>query len=295
MPNIFSELQSTEEDIKLETMMNIASTSFIAVCLLLMGTLFLILQNTNLIAQKYFFLFLIVFVGYYMCCINTRGIALVLLLLEFVGLFLANKEPYKNDNKLVYYSLWICMIICTLLIVFIPIISYLIQYIESDRLKDRLDDLLALWSNNGKTDKLSESGSLSARIGLAETSLKTFLSSPVNMLIGIGDHTQSFGGSLRKSGIGNHSEFIDVLARYGIVGVIIFYNILRQYYYNLKKISHDHQINKYLRVIFLIFILYGFLNNVFQPVVQVYVFIILPAIVLTLDKKINDNGTKYSR
>lgn len=69
------------------------------------------------------------------------------------------------------------------------------------------------------------------RIDLAKLSLETFISSPI---FGIGKHfanQQMYGlNAVYSVGIGSHSELIDHLAVYGIVGLVsylfIFKNIL---------------------------------------------------------------------
>ena len=165
--------------------------------------------------------------------------------------------------------------------------SWILDNIQSERLAERFNDLLDLKKSGGDTNKVSD-GSLSSRIALAQTSLNSFFSSPISILIGIGDHTTSFGGDLIKSGVGGHSEFIDVLARYGLLGAVVFYKIMKNYYLTLKRLTTSRSILKYINVIFFIIILTGFLNNIFQPNMLIFMFIVLPVIVeLTSNKIIN--------
>ena len=117
------------------------------------------------------------------------------------------------------------------------------------------------------------------RLQLAQTSLNTWFSNPISFLIGIGDHTQSFGGDLIKSGIGGHSEFIDVAARYGVIGIVVFLNIIKEYYILLKRLTYSREIQKYVNIIFFIFLLMGIFNNVFEPMQLLFLYIVFPIVI----------------
>ena len=156
--------------------------------------------------------------------------------------------------------------------------NWILENIQSERLAERFNDLLDFKKSGGDVNKISE-GSLSERLMLAKTSLNSFFSSPISILIGIGDHTTSFGGDLIKSGVGGHSEFIDVLARYGLVGGFVFWNIMKQYYCVLKKVAVERDLLKYVNVVYFVIVLTGFLNNIFQPSMMFFIFIVFPLII----------------
>lgn len=291
IPGIFEELESTEESIEFGIMMNIASTSFIVVGYWLIGVL---LIGTLVIRQKKWKTICLLFVApiaYYMLFQNTRGTAILLLMAEIVGLFLAYNEPKNIGNRRLYYVFSIAMLAIVTLILFIPLMSWILENIQSERLADRFNDLLDFGKSGGDTSKVSE-GSFAQRMLLAQTSLNTFLSSPLSILIGIGDHSQAFGGDLIKSGIGNHSEFIDVLARYGIVGAFVFYKIMRSYYAMLSELTTKRMLLKYVNVIYVIFLLSGFFNNIFLYTMLLFLFLVCPIMVELLCSKINYSNGK---
>lgn len=290
MPDIFESQESTEESISFGIMMNVASSAFITVSYWLVGALLTVVLCIKKGVQKLFYGLLTIPIGYYMLFQNTRGTAILLLGIELIGLFLAYYEPSQKGNRRSYYLFSSFIIVVIILIFFIPLMSWILDNIQSERLAERFNDLLDLKKSGGDTNKVSD-GSLSSRIALAQTSLNSFFSSPISILIGIGDHTTSFGGDLIKSGVGGHSEFIDVLARYGLLGAFVFCKIMKNYYLTLKRLTTSRSILKYINVIFFIIILTGFLNNIFQPNMLIFMFIVLPVIVeLTSNKIVNLYG-----
>lgn len=78
---------------------------------------------------------------------------------------------------------------------------------------------VAYFLEYGSADS-GNSGDLSARFDLIEKSFQTFFD---NFFIGIGyKYAYSFG-DMFYIGVGSHSEWIDSLAKYGIIGAIPFF------------------------------------------------------------------------
>ena len=290
-PDIFEEQESTEASIQLRIMLNMADTAFINVCVFIIG-LFLVV----FLVKKHFFhriglVLLAIPMGYHLLIQNTRGIAILLLLVEIVGILIAYIEPKGKRNLKPYYlGMGVGLVIFTFALL-IPIIEFIIQNLQSERLAERMNDLLDFIQSGGKTSQLKE-GSLAMRLQLAQTSLNTFLSNPINFLIGIGDHTQSFGGDLIKSGIGGHSEFIDVAARYGVVGIIVFFYIIKEYYRLLKRLTDKRELQKYMNVIFYIFLMMGILNNVFEPMQLLFLYIVFPIVIELTNYNLNSLASR---
>lgn len=288
-PYIFEEQASTEASIDFSVLMNIANTFFVEICFLLIGVLVMTMLVIKDKRWGSLCLLLVLPMAYYMLFQNTRGTAILLLMVELVGMFLAFFEPSRQANRRAYYIFSTVSLLLVAVIVFIPLMSWLMEYLQSDRLADRLNDLVDFKQSGGNLNNVEE-GSFTERILLAQTSLNTFLSSPVNILIGIGDHSQAFGGDLIKSGIGNHSEFIDVLARFGLVGAIVFWNITRKYYQMLKSLSSKREILKYVDVLFWIIIISGILNLLFVPTMLFFMYLVFPLFIVLVDQRL---GKKY--
>lgn len=297
-PYIFEDLRSTTESLEFATSMNIANTFFVEICYMLIGTLLMAVLVIKKKSSRMLYLLVIVPIAYYMLIQNTRGTAILLLMVELVGLFLAFYEPTRYEYKRLYYLISIAMLVIFVLIVFVPLMNLLMEYFQSERLAKRLNDLVDFRMSSGDINNVS-SGSFSERYLLAKTSLNSFVSSPLSILIGIGDHTQAFGGDLVKSGIGHHSEFIDVLARLGLVGAFIFWKMMRRYYQMLKNMSSNRMIQKYVIVLFWTIIISGFLNLLFEPILLLFMFIILPSSIELISSQLScslsSKLNKYSK
>lgn len=284
MPEIFEEQESTDMSLEFSKAMNLADTGFIAVCLFYIGMLVMVIDNMKGRFHRLLMLEAMLIIAFFILFVNTRGTATLLFGVMFVGLFLAKFEP-KRANVRSYYVAAILILIFVGTFIIIPLLLWLLENMESKRLAERLEDVMSFMSSKGNVNSVSDTGSMGARIALSQTSLNTFFSNPINMLIGIGDHTVEIGMDLHKTGIGNHSEFIDVLARYGLVGAFVFIKILKSYYQNLKSIATCRSVMKYVNVVFLIFVLYGFLNNCFIPIIHIFMFIIFPIVIMIINQK----------
>ena len=284
-PNIFEELSNSEESINMSVMMNIASTSFVGVCPWIIGAIAMTIMVIKNRIWTTTCLLVIIPIAYYILFQNTRGIAVLLLLTELVGFVLAFFEPKRKSGRKAYYVGMVVLLIIVFFMVFVPVMSWALEYIQSERLAQRFNDLLDFRKSSGNVSQVSD-GSLSGRLLLIQTSFNTFISSPLSFLIGIGDHTLAHGGDLIKSGIGNHSEFVDVLARFGLIGAFVFWKIMKSYNWFLKTTSTIHDIRKYVNVIFVIIVLYGFLNLMFLPDLLIFLYIVFPIIVGLTNNKI---------
>lgn len=291
-PNIFEEQESTEESIAFRVMMNIVSTEFIVVGYWLIGALLMV---TLVVKEKLWRLLCVLFIlpiSYFMLFQSTRGTAVLLLIVEIVGLLLALFEPKNHTRRRGYYLFTVIALVLLVLIMFIPLMEWIISHLQSDRLAERLNDLIDFRQYGGNVDYVAE-GSFTQRILLAQTSLNSFVSSPISFFIGIGDHTQSFGGDLIASGIGGHSEFIDVLARYGLVGAFVFWKIMKNHYEMLRQLTTRRETLKYVNVIYAVIVLSGVLNCIFFPSMQFFMFVVFPIIIELADNKISiKNGRK---
>jgi O-antigen ligase len=128
------------------------------------------------------------------------------------------------------------------------------------------------------------------RIDLAKLSLETFRSSP---LFGVGKHfanQQMFGlNAVYSIGIGSHSELIDHLAVYGMIGLLSYIFIFRKYFVILSG-KCTTEINKGLYKIILVFVIfYSFLNNSFSMGVGILMFIMLPFVIDIVEERNKSN------
>lgn len=290
MPEIFEEqIGDLDSSMQLAILMNRTDTGFVAVCLWSIGMLIMTIDNVRYKKSRLILLIALFILLFFILFVNTRGTTTLLLGLMIIGIVLAKMEP-KRANVKSYYVFSLFLIVFIGSFVMVPLLLLIIENTESGRLAERMNDVLSIASSKGNTEEISDSGSMAARIALSQTSLNTFFRNPLTMLFGIGDHTVSVGMDLHKSGIGNHSEFIDVLARYGLVGALIFVKILKSYYRSLKGLASNRRVLKYVNVIFCVFLVYGFLNNVFYPIIHIFMFIIFPIVIVLINQKYINYG-----
>ena len=155
------------------------------------------------------------------------------------------------------------------------IILFLSSNVSSGRLASRLISLIDSESEEAAVG----ASSMSARIRLWMVSVDTWTGNILNFIFGIGDHHADVeaGLSNRVIGIGNHSDFFDTPARYGVIGLILIYKTLKL---SFKKILsfYDRKFHLQLYVLFGIFILFGFTKGVFLPAIGFVLFILLPLV-----------------
>jgi len=180
---------------------------------------------------------------------------------------------HKNNTK---RSTYIGFIVVASLLLFLfgdSIISLMIQLSPSDRLTARFEDLQGTMINGVNT------ASFSGRLTLSLLSIKTWLSSITTFLFGIGDHRLEGDWGMMgfyMSGIGGHSELIDSLARYGIVG----FSIIAYLYYHIcnyiLKQFKIVQIKNQIRAIIITSVFIALTKGLFFPEIGIGLYLLLP-------------------
>lgn len=157
------------------------------------------------------------------------------------------------------------------------IISFIVSNINNKRLAFRLIALVDINNEEAEVGVRTVEG----RAHLWILSLKTWLDSPLTFLLGIGDHSPSY--RFDGMGIGYHSDFFDTPARFGLIGLILMYKILRLSFKHIL-FFFDKIFHLQLYVIFGMFILFGFTKGVFNPSVGCPFFLLLPLSSVYLSK-----------
>lgn len=288
-PELFYEdmaLTGTREIVEKTT--NAANTDMVAILTMLVPLCYIINKYSKFKNTKFFSLLMIISGIYYVVFINSRATALIVLLLTVAGFFLVETEPRNPLKCRKHYIWWSIASVVIIFVVAIPLMTLFIENL-SDRNAERIDDLLAVVQGE---DITILNGSLSQRFLLDMSSLNTFTSSIPNFLIGVGDD----GGdidlySIIKSGVGQHSEILDILARFGIVGGFIMFQILKNLFKNISKRNLLHgKADHFLTVIFCAFVFYNLVNRSMTiPMFLIVLYLLTPgAIQLLSYKQINN-------
>jgi len=203
-----------------------------------------------------------------------RATNVILTLLMFVLIIVNNGKKTKSRMLLVFGCLITMIVISTG--VYIDILDFISNNLESERVASRIDSI-SVFLQTG--DHIQAGTSIRTRIILLETSWNTFRESIWTILFGVGDHR------IDTSIIGNHSEFIDMLARFGILGFFIFVMFFVEQYNFVKKKCIENSNEKVARQISSIFLVYV-IRNIWGAscvlVVGSLLFVVLPAMIKLL-------------
>ena len=164
------------------------------------------------------------------------------------------------------------------------IVSFLSSSVSSERLASRLISLI----DSESEEAASGVGTMNARRALWMVSIDTWTDNIANFIYGIGAHHADVGSGVsnKSIGIGNHSDFFDTPAKYGIFGLVLIFTILRLSFKWILSI-YNKKYHFQLYVIFGMFVLFGFTKGVFTPGVGCAMFLLLPL----LSTYINENSS----
>ncbi len=195
-----------------------------------------------------------------------KGSNVVYMLLSIVLQLIAKYSRYSDTFiiKIVIFS-----VVALLLVYFYQdeIVNAIIRISPSERLTTRLVTIV-----NSEHD-LANENTITGRENLILLSLTTWLDNPVNFLFGIGDVRAAH--EVRLTGIGQHSDFLDSLARFGILGGTIIFITIKQGFRYIFKLFGVH-LKIQLQIIVFMFVLCGFTKGVFNPYVGCVLFLLLP-------------------
>ena len=147
------------------------------------------------------------------------------------------------------------------------IIDFLKSIISSERLVERL----ILFIDSDSSEANAGASTMNARGELWMISINTWLSNPINFLFGVGAPSPLD----YDSGVGNHSDFFDSFARYGLIGCLLIFNSLRMSYKYIITLF-EVKVRLQVIVIVILFALFSVVKGVFSPAIGSVMFIIFP-------------------
>lgn len=249
---------------------NIGGTRFSTLCLFFFITCLLIFVNSKDKRQRRKYLIFAIISAFYIVFCGMRMTVIILSILVTVLIYLTKDINRRNIPIVII----LILLTITIIVFSEQILSGLVALLPSGRISDRVIDILSSMKVGIDDD------SFSGRFGLTKTSISTFTGSIRNFLIGIGDH-RVFGEGLSGyygTGIGGHSEFFDTLARFGILGGLLLYCSLKNYFSILKRTiaSKTPNYRKGLNAAILVLVLCMVFKAVFYPEVGFVLFLYLP-------------------
>lgn len=260
-----------------QDVMGVLDTQYISGVMLFCGFCFICWYHEKNKQYKRLLMAMLIFCVAFEVIIAQRGIILCMLILMFPVLFYFGQEKKNSRLILLMVALAACVVV---LVLYRPILLWLMEVCGSERLADRIGQVLILLET-GSTDDAG--GSLSARYDLIMTSLRTFTDSPVQFILGAGDHREN------NLIIGNHSRFIDTLGRYGLIGAVVLFTVMTLMLRRLKAMSsvRKNTVLYYQFTVVVIFFLFrGLLGEVFDPSIGVQMFIVAPLLMKRYSREV---------
>ncbi len=166
-------------------------------------------------------------------------------------------------------------------------VEQITRVVDSPRLARRL--IVLVDEDNAE----AATGTVDARGELWLLSIETWLKDPINFFVGIGDHRVDWDGgqTARQVGIGNHSDFFDTPARYGLIGLLLIPSLITTSFKVLIA-SFDRKYRIQVLSILLVYIVFGFTYSSFKPAIGFMLFIFLPAIKYIIGDKTQEETIK---
>lgn len=253
---------------------NIGKTNFVACMTFFSGLMLISFFLTQKKIVKCLSVVIAICASIYVIFINSRATATILLILLTIGIIHVNMA--KRDVRLSRMLFFITIIL--IVIYSTPSLLNGIYSILPERTAVRLMSISQTFEDTGEYTNTS----FSSRIDLLFISLRTWLSGPQSFFIGIGEDMTQDGSlaSLLELGIGQHSQFADFLAMYGIVGAIMLFRALKFTYLSIITRCTYLKEQMQVKVLLFVFVLESVFNNSLFAGEMFVLAIMLPALVV---------------
>ncbi|WP_025725312.1 hypothetical protein [Acholeplasma granularum] len=190
---------------------------------------------------------------YYLLFVSQRATQMIFSLL-YVAL-ITSIFLIKKKNIMVFLITFLTVII------FATIFN---SFIPPERLLLRFEDLIEFIQSGFKVEKDS---TFYFRLYLIQNSLINYTSTIKNVILGTGLHYFTTWEEQVNAGLGLHSEVIDTLTVYGIIGFTLCFTIVKNYY---KKILDNKS-----KVLFLFIVFYAIFNKIVFSIIGMSIFIVI--------------------
>lgn len=269
----------------LEGYLEVINTQYSSAIMLLAGIMFCLFLH-----QKGFVRYISLGVALICILFNTlimqRGIAFLLTMLMITLLLLYNTS--RDRRIMTRYILLMCLIVFVLLF-YRFVLGAIASISGSQRLASRLQSIITLFDASDISE--AKGGSLTARLQLIGVSIKTFFESLPNFLFGVGDKVDNFQ-------VGNHAQFFDEFARYGLLGGLLSNYLpfgMMKTAIRFVSLPKNSTLYRQIIVIFFIYMLRCLVGGIFAPSIGAVMFIMLPIAFGLLKTNERNSQEVYSR
>ena len=243
--------------------LNLGGSMFVNMTVFYTCVMFFAFLNSSKGEGKYLFLLYFVIGICFVVFFSFKASAVLLVLLSLMLMYISYRSKENVKTMLVLTAIAGGII----LLFRDSIIGFLIDIIGSDRISQRLISLT--------TEADVEDSTLIGRANLWNVSIQSWLGNVSSFLFGIGDHNWNDFVSTADSGIGAHSDLLDVLGRYGILGAFILYSSIKMFYSYLQK-QYGSTYKWEIVSFFVLLILMGLSKKIIAPEPPIVIFILFP-------------------
>lgn len=231
---------------------------------------------------KIFSLIVIAASFYYVINIQTRATALIVLTMFIVACFAIGFSKQITPNRL-FVFLGIIACLCVIL----PIVVNMVATSDNAYFARKFSAIQNMISGTSVIEETNlKESSLVARLYVAGVSLNTWTSSIIRFFFGKGYDA----GFYYISGIGKHSELIDIFPKYGLIGFCLFaYAFIEHFRFVASYIKNP----RCFWFPMIAVVVYSILNGIFLPDFGYVANIIIP-FVLVIINGTDEEDTEYS-
>ena len=254
---------------------NAVNTQFTTALMIMGGICLIIMLHINK-ERRLPWLALFIIITLFNVLVCQRAIALILSAVMYSLILALNS---KSKGFVIFLIILMGLACIVAYLNYGAVITWLTEHIGSERIGVKLAQIRKALDSG----EISENnGSLGARAHLYMTSVQTWLQSFRSFFLGVGDHRNN------NLVIGNHSEFIDLLAKFGVIIASLFYTLV---FITLNWIrssvveKRDSIIYKQVMVILGIFLFRGLIGFVLFGSIAVQLFVFLPLAFSVLKEK----------
>ena len=249
----------------------VGSTAFVTDAMFI-GMLSVILFSlSNNLKKKTACVLLLVLIVYYIYEIQTRATALIFIFFFITICFALGFSKTITGGRIVLF-----IAICVLVGIVVPYAINLLANSENEYYARKFSAITDYLSNTQDVSSM-DNQSFQARIYIASVSLNTWGSSIFIFLFGKGHDA----GFYDVTGIGRHSEMIDLLPRYGILGASIVFAAFAKYYTTILGYLKNKRHYSYF---FGTLVIYSIFNGIFLIDVGYVVNIIIPLVLIQVEE-----------
>ena len=243
--------------------LNLGGASFLNMSVFFLNVMLISFFNTKEKAERIIFGIYAGITFFFDVFLSMKG---SVILITFFSLVL-NYCDHKSE-QFIKASSWVVLLFLVVYFLRDFLVYSLVNIIGSDRVAVRL---LAFTSDN---EGLGEVNTFTSRANLWLVSIQTWLRNIGTFFFGIGNRYYVAGQSAALTGIGQHSDFLDSLAKYGLIGTSILIIVFVNMYKYMVVIAKEYK--NFIITFFIVILYFAFFKKIFFPEVGFIFFCLLP-------------------